>query len=77
MGVKIRGSYLVPNSFESKIKNINYKDGKFSFIIRVQEGSDDYKAYFEGHLDKNEQLHGKVFILPSRKLLGTFSGRRI
>lgn len=77
MEPKIEGVYLVPDSFESKIQNLNYKDGEFSFTIRVQEGDDDYKATFEGKLDFDNKLEGKAFILPDRKLLGTFTGKRI
>lgn len=76
-GANISGSYIVPNSFESKVQNLNYKNGDFSFIIHVQENEDDYKAVFEGFLHSNGKIEGKAFILPNRKELGIFTGRKI
>ncbi len=76
-GININGTYIVPNSFESKIQKLNYENGSFSFIIRVQEGEEDYKAIFEGFLHANGELEGKAFILPDRKELGSFTGKRI
>ena len=77
MGAVIEGTYEVPNSFESKVKDLNYKDGIFTFTIRVREGDDDYKTSFEGTLNQDGHLEGKALILPARTLLGTFTGKRI
>ena len=67
-GPIVKGRYIVPNSFESQIKTLTYEDGQFSFIIRVQEGNQDYQAIFEGSLNREGQLEGKSYILPERKL---------
>lgn len=76
-GPIIDGLYIVPNSFESKIENLNYNNGKFSFTIHVLEGDDDYHAIFEGSLSQNDILKGQAFILPNRIPLGSFTGKRI
>lgn len=76
-GAQISGTYIVPNSFEAKIKDLKFIDGKFSFKIRVREGSDDYEAIFEGFLNSEDELSGSGYILPSRKLLGHFTGNRL
>lgn len=76
-GVHVKGIYSVPNSFNSKIKSLNYKDGRFSFTIRVQEGEDDYEAKFEGILNSSSELKGRAFILPSNEELGSFTGKRL
>lgn len=75
-GIAIEGVYIVPGSFKSKITKLNYKNGTFSFIIRVQEGEDDYRAVFEGFLNADGQLKGKAFILPEREELGVFTGKK-
>lgn len=74
---RVRGKYIVPNSFESKIKEVNYRDGVFSFQIEVKEGSDEYDALFEGEISSNGELSGAAFVLPARSILGTFTGKRI
>lgn len=68
------GQYIVPNSFESKIKSLKFENGLFHFIIRVQEGEDDYEAYFEGEIDSSKSIKGKAYILPNKDLLGEFTG---
>lgn len=75
--LNIDGTYIVPNSFESKLEKLNYEDGKFSFTIHVLEGEDDYKAIFEGFLHASGELEGKAYVLPERNLLGTFTGNKI
>lgn len=74
---QIEGSYLVPDSFESKIKDLKYTDGDFTFIIHVKEGTQEYDAIFEGKLNRKDELSGNAFVLPERKLLGSFTGRRL
>lgn len=73
----LKGKYVVPNSFESAIDNLQYENGSFSFTIHVKEGTDDYHAVFEGLIDENDRVIGKAFILPERKPLGEFTGKRI
>src|SRR5690606_26565240 len=73
----IKGKYIVPNSFESGINNLQYNDGDFSFTIHVKEGNDDYQAIFEGVINDNGEVTGKAFILPERAPLGEFTGKKL
>ncbi len=72
----IFAEYIVPNSFTSKINDLNYKNGKFTFTIHVKEGNEEYDALFEGTINNHHELKGKAYILPKRSLLGTFTGQR-
>jgi hypothetical protein len=73
----ISGKYTVPNSFSSNLSTLDYRNGKFSFVIRVIEGSQDYFSVFEGSMIDKDNLSGKAYTLPDRKLLGHFTGRRM
>lgn len=72
----IEGSYIVPNSFESKIENLNYQDDRFSFEIRVREGNEDYMAKFEGYFNDRNHFSGHATVLSTNELLGIFTGAR-
>ncbi|MBK25278.1 MAG: hypothetical protein CME70_14885 [Halobacteriovorax sp.] len=68
--------YIVPNSFASKIKNLDYKNGSYTFTIHVKEGEQEYDAAFEGTIDEQGKLKGNAFFLPDRSLLGSFIGKK-
>ena len=75
-GTRVRGDYIVPNSFTSNISKLRLKDNQFSFVIRVKERNDDYEAIFEGKVNSQGELEGSSYILPERKLLGHFTSKR-
>lgn len=77
IGTTIKGIYSVPNSFQSRIENLNYINGKFIFVITVKEAGQEYKASFEGSFQSDNEITGNAFILPNKKFLGTFKGARI
>lgn len=72
----VEGRYIVPNSFESKIKSLNYLNGTFSFTTTVTEG-EPYEVLFTGVIAGDKITNGKAYILPNHNLLGEFIGRRI
>ena len=67
------GSYIVPDSFESKVLEFKVEKGHFEFKIHVVEGDDDYYSLFKGEIT-NLKIKGSAFILPSLQLLGHFNG---
>lgn len=74
---KVEGTYSVPESFESKVKDLIYENGKFSFTIHVVEGEQEYDSLFEGTINNRNELKGKAFVLPDRSLLGEFTGAKL
>ena len=73
----VKGLYKVPNSFEAKVKQLKYSTGKFTFLIEVKEGQDEYDAFFEGEFLPSGKMQGRAYILPDQRLLGIFSGKRL
>ncbi len=72
----VEGIYFRTNSFTSKMKRINYYHGHFSFIVSVIEGHTE-EYLFEGIIDQDNNLKGKVLFFPDREFVGTFTGKKI
>lgn len=72
----VSGKYIVPNSFTSKISNLQYTNGQFSFDIRVQEGDEDYYLTFIGSFEGDNKISGNAKMLSNGEHFGSFTGER-
>jgi hypothetical protein len=73
------GTLVVPKAFTTAIEKVETKGRHFSFEIRANEGSGEFRVKYEGDFHKTD---GQTFsgfadvLAPEKELLGGFVGQK-